>query len=191
VSNGWSQWVSDGEAAARAAGRRRYNALRRDRAQYRRIQVAELLLSGGWNYGAQARIAEELGVSDATISRDLKAIFPGAIQCPVCACRHPLERWRELERQGRVKLGPGPSDDERSPPGRDEDGDVDGDERRRDGSSSGQRGEVVLDDPLRRLVELTNEMTEQNAAAIIGVNASRSSRVQPTDFESAEASPAD
>jgi hypothetical protein len=71
--------------------------VRRDRALYRRILVTELLLRDGWTYGAQARIAEELGVSDATISRDLKTIFPGAIQCPVCACRHPLERWRELE----------------------------------------------------------------------------------------------
>ena len=125
MSNGWSDWVSDGEAAARAAGRRKYNALRRDRAQYRRIQVAELLMSDGWTYGAQARIAQELGVSDATICCDLKVIFPGAIQCPVCACRHPMERWRELERQGRVKLGPAPSDDEGSPPGCNEDGDVD------------------------------------------------------------------
>ena len=88
--------------------------MRRVRALYRRIQVAERLLSDGWTYGTQARIAKELGVSDATISRDLKAIFPGAIQCPVCACRHPLERWKELERQGRVKLGPGLSDDEGS-----------------------------------------------------------------------------
>jgi len=108
----------------------------------------------------------------------------------VCACRHPLERWRELERQGRVKLGPGPSDHEDWPSGRDEDGDVDGDERRRDGSSTGQpdqvvapvdptRGQDMLDD-LGRFMELTNEMTEQNAAGIIGVHA-----------ESAEPSPAD
>ena len=115
MSNGWStRRVSDGEAAARAGGRRKYNALRRDRAEFRRIEVADRLVTYGWTYGVQARIAEELGVSDATISRDLKAIFPGAIQCPVCACRHPLERWKELERQGRVKLGPGLSDDEGS-----------------------------------------------------------------------------
>jgi len=131
VSNGWSDWVSDGEAAARAAGRRKYNALRRDRAQYRRIQVAELLMSDGWTYGAQARIAQELGVSDATICCDLKVIFPGAIQCPVCACRHPMERWRELERQGRVKLGPTPSDRAESRCDGDEHDDGDGDEHRK------------------------------------------------------------
>ena len=149
MSNGWSEWVSDNEAAARAGGRRRYNALRRDRALYRRIQVTERVLSDGWTYGTQARIAEELGVSHSTISRDLKAIFPGAIQCPVCACRHPLERWRELERQGRVKLGPGPSDHEDCPSGCDEDGDVDGDERGRDRSSTGQRDKVVAPSILR------------------------------------------
>ena len=83
MSNGWSDWVSDGEAAARAAGRRKYNALRRDRARYRRIQVAELVMSDGWTYGFQARIAEELGVSHSTVSRDLRVLFPAAIQCPV------------------------------------------------------------------------------------------------------------
>jgi hypothetical protein len=84
--------------------------LRRDRAQYRRIEVAQRVLRDGWTHGIQSRVAQELGVSDATISSDLKAIFPGAIQCPACACRHPLERWRELEREGRVTIGPGPSE---------------------------------------------------------------------------------
>ena len=146
-------------------------------------------MSDGWTYGSQARIAEELGVSDATISRDLKAIFPRAILCPVCACRHPLERWKELERQGRVKLGPGLSDDAESPLGRDGNGDVDGDEQGGDPSSTGQPREVVAAvDPARgqdmlgdlgRFMELTNAMTEQNAAGIIGIHA-----------ESAEPSPA-
>src|SRR5207244_4881063 len=111
----------------RAGGRRRYNALRRDRADIRRIEVADRLATYGWTYGVQARIAEELGVSDATISRDLKAIFPGAIECPTCACRHPMERWKELERQGRVTLGPLPSDYEQDAPGADEDGELEGD----------------------------------------------------------------
>ena len=160
MSKGWSDWVADDEAAARAGGRRRYNEVRRVRAQYRRIQVTERLLSDGWTYGAQARIAEELGVSDATISRDLKAIFPRAILCPVCACRHPLERWRELERQGRVKLGPGPSDDQGSPPGRD----GDGDEHRK---ADSPRGTASRDEDLRRLKELTDQMREQNAYGVI------------------------
>jgi len=42
------------------------------------------------------------------------------------------------------------------------------------------RGQETLDDDLGRFMELTNEMTEQNAAGIIGVHA-----------ESAEPSPAD
>ncbi|TML87964.1 MAG: HTH domain-containing protein [Actinobacteria bacterium] len=40
-----------------------------------RIVVVHRLATYGWTYGVQARIAEELGVSDATISRDLKAIL--------------------------------------------------------------------------------------------------------------------
>ena len=164
MSNGWSEWVSDGEAAARAGGRRRYNEVRRVRAQYRRIQVAERLLSYGWTYGAQARIAEELGVSDATISRDLKAIFPRAILCPVCGCRHPLERWKELERQVRVKLGPAPSDHAESRSDGDEHDDGDGDEH---GNVDSPRGTASRDEDLRRLKELTDQVREQNAYGVI------------------------
>ena len=176
MSNGWStQRVSDGEAAARAGGRRKYNALRRDRAEFRRIEVADRLVTYGWTYGVQARIAEELGVSDATISRDLKAIFPGAIECPACTVRHPMERWKELERQGRVTLGPLPSEDEQDAPGADEDGELEGD------APGGDRwtelvdevipvdphpGPESSDDRLRRTMALTDEMTVENAAGI-------------------------
>ena len=88
-----------------------------------------------------------------------------------------------------MTIGPGPSDHEGSRSDRDEHGDGDRDERGRDRSSAGQpdevvapvdpaRGQETLDDDLGRFMELTNEMTEQNAAGIIGVHA-----------ESAEPSP--
>jgi hypothetical protein len=167
VSSGWSERVSDGDAAARAGGRRRYNGVRRDRARFRRIAVVQRVLSDGWTYGVQARIAEELGVSDATICRDLKAIFPGAIQCPVCACRHPMERWKELERQGRVKMGCTSPDHEGTPPGRDDEGDVDADVQHDEAVApvDAVRRQRTQDD-LKRLKELANEMREQNAAGI-------------------------
>ena len=167
--------MSDGEAAARAGGRRKYNALRRDRAEFRRIEVADRLVTYGWTYGVQARIAEELGVSDATITRDLKAIFRLSIECPTCTVRHPIERWKDLERQGRVTLGPLPSEEEQDAPGADEDGELEGD------APGGDRWTELVDevvapvapaydpptpDELRWFMELTNEMAEQNAAGI-------------------------
>jgi hypothetical protein len=56
----WSEPTSTDEAHARAAGRRRYNALRQERAQLRRGRVAELALEyGGLHYGVQASIARQ------------------------------------------------------------------------------------------------------------------------------------
>lgn len=80
-------WAYDPERAA--GGRRRYNALRQDRAQLRRMKVTELLCELGWlTRGTQARIAELLGVSPATISRDFERIVRetplGNARCPIC-----------------------------------------------------------------------------------------------------------
>jgi hypothetical protein len=89
----WSEPTSDDEAHARAAGRRRHNALRRFRAQLRRVQVLNLAGElGGFHPGVQAQIARLLGVSEATISRDVAAILSGpdprdAGRCPFCGCR--------------------------------------------------------------------------------------------------------
>jgi hypothetical protein len=90
----WSEPTSTDEAHARAAGRRRYNALRQERAQLRRGRVAELALEyGGLHYGVQASIARQLGVSEATICRDLRAILTPTRdrrRCPFCGCGgHP------------------------------------------------------------------------------------------------------
>ncbi len=66
----WSDAVSAEQASRRAGGRRRYNRLRQDIAVVRRAKVARLLRTFGVERGAQAQIARQLGVSEATISRD-------------------------------------------------------------------------------------------------------------------------
>jgi hypothetical protein len=84
----WSHPTSDATAWARAGGRRRHNATRQARAQLRRAEVARLLGTLGWRHGTQAVIARRLGVSEATISRDLTALFRGSRprRCPLCGC---------------------------------------------------------------------------------------------------------
>jgi hypothetical protein len=80
----WSRWTSPDEVSRRAAGRCRYNALRRVRAQRRRRRVLELLARWGYSHGVQARIAAALSVSEATISRDMAIILPLQRPCPTC-----------------------------------------------------------------------------------------------------------
>ena len=67
----WSARTSPGECCARAGGRRRYNEVRAHNASLRRLRVLELLRTFGSGHGAGARIARALGVSAATVSRDL------------------------------------------------------------------------------------------------------------------------
>ncbi len=71
----WVDRVSSEEASRRAGGRRRWNALRRDRAIVRRGEVARLLRAYGAARGSQAKIARELQVSFATISRDVQQLL--------------------------------------------------------------------------------------------------------------------
>jgi DNA-binding NarL/FixJ family response regulator len=66
-------WASDPVKAA--GGRRRYHAQRRREATARRIKVMELMCETGLGRGFQATIAKELGVSEATVSRDMRVIF--------------------------------------------------------------------------------------------------------------------
>jgi hypothetical protein len=56
-----------------AAGRRRYNAERKHRKQARQTEII-LRMMGRAFWGMQALLAESLGVSRATISRDFHAI---------------------------------------------------------------------------------------------------------------------
>lgn len=68
----WTWPVSDDEAARRAAGRRHYNSIRRLHAELRRVKVAELLRGRFLDWGVQAEIARELGVSRSTVCRDVR-----------------------------------------------------------------------------------------------------------------------
>lgn len=72
----------------RNAGRRRYNSVRAFRRDYRRHQVAGLLVKfGEMKHGNQARIARKLGVSQGTISRDVQALTEEWHRnrvCPLC-----------------------------------------------------------------------------------------------------------
>src|SRR6266508_23326 len=70
----WSRQVSDDEAQRRASARRRWNSLRQFRAAERQMQLAQLLRAEPWHWGMQRRLAERLHVSEATLSRDLRAL---------------------------------------------------------------------------------------------------------------------
>jgi hypothetical protein len=80
----WSASTSTDEAHRRASGRRQYNAVRQFRAILRRAEVAQLLNQLGYGHGVQVRIARRLGVSPATISRDVAAVLAAPRRCPRC-----------------------------------------------------------------------------------------------------------
>lgn len=84
MSKNWSDHIPTGEAHRRASGRRAYNAQRQREAWARRVEVAKRLKETGLQRGARAQIARELGVSEATVSRDVAAMLPIAMECPCC-----------------------------------------------------------------------------------------------------------
>lgn len=95
VGKNWSVPVSPEEAVRRAGGRRRYNAERRDQVLARRRQVADLLHKYGLiKHGTQARIADELGVSRATVHRDVRAILKLHRLCACCGSLVPRDTDR-------------------------------------------------------------------------------------------------
>jgi hypothetical protein len=88
----WGAATGWGTVCRRNAGRRHYNAVRSFRRAWRRAQVARLLLehaqAGAPPHGLQARIARSLGVSEGTVSRDVRALLEEARSgCPVCGAR--------------------------------------------------------------------------------------------------------
>jgi hypothetical protein len=86
----WSAPTDWQTVCARAAARRKYNSLRRLRAEERRRQVLELALQlGDLGRGAQTMIAVVLGVHRSTVSKDLKRIMPLARPCPSCGLLQP------------------------------------------------------------------------------------------------------
>jgi Trp operon repressor len=72
------------QVCRRAGGRRKYLALQRERAIMRRKKMVELLGRTGFGHGAQAELARLLGVSAATICRDMKAINIHYTKCQYC-----------------------------------------------------------------------------------------------------------
>jgi hypothetical protein len=85
VSNNWSAPTSLDEVRRRAGGRRHYNAWRQHLALFRRCKVSRLL--GRYKLferGTVTAIARELGVSVATVSRDLQAMLREHQPCPHC-----------------------------------------------------------------------------------------------------------
>jgi hypothetical protein len=90
----WGAPTSWDEVCRRAAGRARYHALRRFQRQERRLLVVELLRRYGLVHGVQARISRELGVSEATVSRDVAALLKDRAACPCCGTVVPKERIR-------------------------------------------------------------------------------------------------
>ena len=89
-------WVDPADwdmVCRRASGRRRYNSVRRFRAAMRRLQVARLVHAYGFEHGVQARIAHELGISEATVCRDLQALWREYRPCPCCG-RGLVPRWQ-------------------------------------------------------------------------------------------------
>jgi hypothetical protein len=58
------------------------------------VKVLDRLELYGHVPGVQARIARELGVTQATISRDVKALLYSHVRCPVCDSFVPRERLK-------------------------------------------------------------------------------------------------
>lgn len=83
----WSKPASDSEAARRAGGRRRYNSVRNLQAVMRRMEVINLVNTGSLGlteWGTQTRVAAALGVSRATVCRDMKRLLEMGQACPCC-----------------------------------------------------------------------------------------------------------
>jgi hypothetical protein len=55
----------------------------------------ELLGRYGLVHGVQARISRELGVSEATVSRDVAAVLKGRAACPCCGTVVSTDRIRK------------------------------------------------------------------------------------------------
>jgi hypothetical protein len=88
----WSSPTDTDTVYRRASGRRHYNAVRAFRAEARRSKLVGLLraLGGLTVRGTQARAARELGVSSATITRDVHELLrrwrAARYDEPTCPC---------------------------------------------------------------------------------------------------------
>src|SRR5689334_2397286 len=94
MSSQWGAPTTWDVVCRRNAGRRRYNAGRKFLRDLRRAQIVGRLagiglVNAGRHRGLQARLARELGVSPATISRDLRALRDPAYRMPVLGTGPP------------------------------------------------------------------------------------------------------
>jgi predicted DNA-binding transcriptional regulator YafY len=82
----WTAETTPEAAARRAGGRRRYNASRKFLVANRRMELSRLLSAQGslFERGTQARMARKLGVSRATICRDIEYLLRLGRPCPHC-----------------------------------------------------------------------------------------------------------
>ena len=72
----WSAFRSSSEVHRRAGDRRKFNAMRKFKADMRRVKVENLFAEYGFARGARARIARELKVHRSTVSRDIRRLWP-------------------------------------------------------------------------------------------------------------------
>jgi hypothetical protein len=107
MSGGWAE-----NPHHAAGGRRRYNKLRQDQARIRQSAIAAYLVESGTSLmarGIQRVLAERFGVSQQTISNDLKAIFGGRTRencCPFCGSRALDGAGRYAIEAGMARLQP-------------------------------------------------------------------------------------
>lgn len=118
----WSAETSWDTVCRRAAGCAPWNAVRRLLALLRRGEVVRLMLQflpyySPLQQGLQARIAGMLGVSEATISRDVKALHRLAGRrktCPTCGlAKLPPEFWEHLD----AEIGGAEAEEDDAPEG--------------------------------------------------------------------------
>ena len=83
----WSRPAPGVTVYHRASGRRAYNALRRDQAEIRRIEICEYLEDHPGVMlarGRQRQLAAHFGVSNSTMCRDMRVVTRRMHGCPTC-----------------------------------------------------------------------------------------------------------
>jgi HTH domain len=94
----WSAPTTPDEMARRAGGRKRYNTWRKSMAFYRRCEISRLLTAqGAFRRGYQTKLARQLGVSRATVCRDVAALRREGRPCTACGAWHTPPRRRTRE----------------------------------------------------------------------------------------------
>lgn len=86
MSAAWSAPTTPEAASRRAGGRRAYNSRRQFARTRRRAEVMRLVSCQGtfFRRGFQSELARKLGVSRATICRDIDYLLRLGWSCPTC-----------------------------------------------------------------------------------------------------------